>query len=373
MQSSRGRLIVVDDEPVILSVLTRLFSDHYETVGCASGREAKDAIAGGVDVLLTDKNLPDISGLDLVDAAKRQQPDAEVLILTGFATLDSATAAIRAGVYDYIVKPPRSILEVKRRVDAAFQKQRMSRANRELAESLAQRNRELEEVQSELVQSEKLAGIGTLAAGIAHEINSPLFGVLGLAEAIEDEEDLSFAREYAGDIVRYARQIQSIVSQLSQYSRMSNLEPVVQLSLREVVEDVITLLARTLSLDPNVVEVQVPPLQVRTRATELRQVLVNLIRNALDACEEAGTLAPGCVRVSASEDAGISIAVEDNGPGVPKATVGKLFEPFFTTKVPGKGTGLGLYVSHRIVQGLGGNLVLDTTYTSGARFVVTLP
>ena len=135
------------------------------------------------------------------------------------------------GVYDYIVKPPRDIFDVQRRVRQAFEKQSLARENRRLLHDLVHKNAELEatleelrETQAELIQAEKLAGIGTLAAGIAHEISSPLFGVMGLAEAIKEEDDLTLVRSYATDIVEYSRTIKDIVVELSGYSRTADNE-----------------------------------------------------------------------------------------------------------------------------------------------------
>ena len=116
----------------------------------------------------------------------------EAIIITGYASLDTALAAMQLDVYDYIVKPAKDVFMIQRRIRQAFEKQAMARENRRLLKHLKEKNEELNRmvdelrnVQAELIQSEKLAGIGTLAAGIAHEISSPLFGVMGLAEAIQ--------------------------------------------------------------------------------------------------------------------------------------------------------------------------------------------
>ena len=232
-------------------------------IRCPDGASALAAMAEGVDVLLTDKNLPDHNGLELAKRARELQPDAEVIVLTGYASLDTALAALELDVFDYIVKPPKDIFDIKRKVRRALDKQTITRENRRLMADLRERNGELEralaelrEVQAELIQSEKLAGIGTLAAGIAHEVSSPLFGVMGLAEAIGEEDDVELIRGYATEIVDYAKTIKDIVVQLSGYSRTAQSEYHTTVDLPSVVEDAIKLVVRSLSFDPATVDLR---------------------------------------------------------------------------------------------------------------------
>ena len=262
-----GRLVIVDDEPVILELLSTVFEDEpYEVVAVPDGAGARAAFAnGGVDVLLTDKNLPDIGGLELLQHAKRLQDDAEGIIITGYASLDTVLAAMQLDAFDYIVKPPKDIFDVKRKVKQAFNKIEMGRENRRLMGALTDRNSALEkalsdlrEVQAELIQSEKLAGIGTLAAGIAHEISSPLFGVMGLAEAITEEDDRELVQGYAKEIVDYSRTIKEIVVQLSGYSRSAEMEYHTTIDLPAVIEDAVKLVTRSLAIHPETERVQAP-------------------------------------------------------------------------------------------------------------------
>jgi C4-dicarboxylate-specific signal transduction histidine kinase len=336
--------------------------------------------AGGVDVLLTDKNLPDISGLDLMDRAREVTPDAECIIITGFASLDTALVALQRGAFDYIVKPPRSIFDVQRKVEQALQRQAMGRENRRLLAQLKERNAELEaaleavrRVQSELVQAEKLAGIGTLAAGIAHEISSPLFGVLGLAEAITSEESLATAKEHAAEIVEYAKAIREIVVQLSGYSRSADREYQGEVEVAKVLADAARLMERSRVMAPGRLVVESEPgLTVVGRGSELQQVVVNLVRNGLEAVEEHRP--DGLVRVTARGDGDVVvIEVSDDGPGIPADILKDIFDPFFTTKPPGKGTGLGLNIVWRLVTRYGGTVSVASEVGVGTTFTVRLP
>ena len=373
-----GRLVVVDDEPVILDVLSSVLEGQdWQVVTASTGRAAIEAMAEGVDVLLTDKNLPDIQGLELIAHARAVTPDVEIIILTGYASLDSAVAALKLGVFDFIVKPPRDIFEVAHRVRAAFERQAMRRENGRLVEDLESKNsallgtlEELRSAQAEVIQSEKLAGIGTLAAGVAHEVSSPLFGILGLAEAIEDEETLDGARAHARDIVRYSMAIKDIVVGLTRYARQAQTDPMESMELGPAVDRAIRLVGH--AQGPSAAALETPleeGVWVRARSSELQQVVVNLVRNASEAAGHGGW-----VRVRGYRDAAWAVlVVEDSGSGIAEEHLPQVFDPFFTTKAPGQGTGLGLHVVYRLVSSHRGSIVASNHEDGGARFEVRLP
>jgi C4-dicarboxylate-specific signal transduction histidine kinase len=387
--AERGRLIIVDDEPVILNLLRSVFDgESYDVLAFPDGRSALEAMeAGGVDVLLTDKNLPDIGGLELLRHAKRIQADAEGIIITGYASLDTVLAAMQLDAFDYIVKPPKDIFDVRRKVRQAFGKVKMGRENRRLMAELKERNdalqgalEELKEVQSELIQSEKLAGIGVLAAGIAHEVSSPLFGVMGLAEAIVEESDLELAHSYAGEIVEYASNIKEIVVQLSGYSRDAKREYQGVVELAQVVSDAVRLVSLSLALPLETVTVTcTSDHRVRARGSELQQVFVNLVKNAVEAVSEhhgEPTAEGWGGRVDVHIDAvgrHARARVVDNGSGIPAEQQGTIFDPFYTTKPPGRGTGLGLNIVYRILTKYRGTVQVASAPGAGTTFEVRLP
>jgi C4-dicarboxylate-specific signal transduction histidine kinase len=382
--STTGRLIIVDDEPVILDLLASVFAESpWEVVACSTGVDAVNAMdEGGVDVLLTDKNLPDLGGIELIEHARTVQPDAECLIITGYPSIDTAVAAMHLEVFDYIIKPPKDIFDVRRKVQQAFEKQAVIRENRDLTEDLKTKNTELgrtlqkmRELQAELIQSEKLAGIGTLAAGIAHEISSPLFGIMGLAEAIREEDDLSLVRGYAAEIVEYTRSIRDVVRDLSGYSRSADREYLTTVELAQVIEDAVRLVTRSLKFGEDRVELSLEEgLYMQARTSEVQQVFVNLVKNAVEAVLEGDSLATGKVWVAAgSGPSHIWASVQDEGPGIPEDRHAMIFDPFYTTKAPGRGTGLGLNIVYRIVTKYRGNVSVESAPGEGSTFHVRFP
>lgn len=380
-----GRLIIVDDEPVILNLLASIFEEEpWQVTACPDGTTALAAMRErGVDVLLTDKNLPDIGGLELLQRARELQPDCEVIVITGYASLDTVLAAMQLDAFDYIVKPPKDIFDVQRKVRQAFDKLRMGRENRRLMAELKEKNGKLQDaldelkaMQGELIQSEKLAGIGTLAAGIAHEISSPLFGVMGLAEAILEEEDRELVVGYAKEIVDYSRTIKDIVVQLSGYSRTSEREYLTTVDLGAVVADAARLVTRSLSIDPSVVTIEAPPgLYLHAKSNEVQQVFVNLIKNAVEATvERHGDVAHAKIVVRCwSVPDGVRAEVTDNGPGIPADRCSAIFDPFYTTKPPGRGTGLGLNIVYRILSRYRGTVGVRSVVGEGSAFEIWFP
>lgn len=381
MSQDKKHLILVDDEPVILQILSTVFADSpYRVSLCKNGAEAAEKIRSeGVDLLLTDKNLPDISGLELLALARTVNPLSETLIITGFGSLETAMQALEMDAFDYVLKPLNNVFEVKRKVQRASEKQDIRAENLRLLADLQSKNHALEEalaeahsLQTELIQSEKLAGIGTLAAGIAHEVSSPLFGIMGLAEAIVEEDALDLCHDYAREIVEYSQSIRDIVVELSSYSRASASEYLTTVELVKVVDDTLRLVERSANTEGVTLRSEVPSgVYVQARTNEVQQVFVNLVKNAVEAMEgQEGA----SVVVSAGSDArSVWAAVQDNGPGIPSEKLSLVFDPFYTTKAPGKGTGLGLNIVYRILTKYRGTVSVESEEGKGTRFVISFP
>ncbi|MDP2311399.1 MAG: response regulator [Pseudomonadota bacterium] len=383
-EARRKHLLVVDDEPVILQILKAVFEEEpYRLTLLSSGRDALRVIAEDhVDLLLTDKNLPDVGGMELLRAAKQKDALTEVVIITGYGSLETALTALEFDAFDYVLKPLNNVFDIRKKVRQAFQKQEIALENRRLIAELQKKNAELEEaleetrgLQAELIQSEKLAGIGTLAAGIAHEISSPLFGIMGLAEAIADEQDLALAQGYARDVVEYCRTIRDIVVELSSYSRVATSEYLTTVELSRVVLDALRLVERSAPVSDVRFETDLGAgLYLNARTNEIQQVFVNLVKNAAEAVLERHPTGGGVVRIASGYGDGWTWAtVSDNGPGIPEDKRRLIFDPFYTTKPPGKGTGLGLNIVYRIVTKYRGSIQVQSVLGEGTTFELRFP
>lgn len=239
--------------------------------------------------------------------------------------------------------------------------------------SISQR-RELQEAQAKHVQSARLAAVGELVSGVAHELNNPLTGIWGLSQLLTSKKGLDPAvKERVDTIGSEAERAVRIVKNLLSFARGGSGERTYA-SINEPIEAVFDL--RKYSLMVNNIELQtdLEPGLPMTMADpyKIQQVTLNLMVNAEQAMEEAGV--GDWIRVS-TETRGdaLRLVVCDNGPGVAEQDIAKLFDPFFTTKEPGKGTGLGLSVCYGIVRDHGGTLSVQNESPRGARFTVELP
>ncbi len=238
----------------------------------------------------------------------------------------------------------------------------------ELGQLAAQFNRMTEALrahQAQLVQHEKLAGIGRLAAGVAHEINNPLGVILGYVRLLQRKAEGALAEDLKV-VEEEAVRCQQIVEGLLDLSRPGR-GPVERVPLREVCEEVVARLRESSRL--GVVRVRIEgDASAWAWPPRLRQVLLNLVKNAAEAAGAGGTVA---LHLEAASDGGASVAVSDSGPGVKPEDRPRLFEPFFSTKP--SGTGLGLAVSQAIAEAHGGRIEADTGPLGGARFTLRLP
>ncbi len=235
---------------------------------------------------------------------------------------------------------------------------------------------ELQQTQSQLVHTAKLASLGELAAGVAHELNQPL-QIMGLAvdevrDALEDG-DLEGAHEYLETIESQVSRGAGVVGRLLSFSRRHYGTPSQIMGLDAIVNEAIAMLGRQLSTDGIELEAELKSTatHVACKPDELLQVLTNLIINARDAVLDRDERRI-VVRTTDMEGA-VCVEVQDSGVGIPADDLPRVFDPFFTTKPVGQGTGLGLSVSHGIIRRSGGTIDASSEPGQGTRMRVTLP
>jgi len=255
----------------------------------------------------------------------------------------------------------------------------LARKNRELAEALDKLTR----TQQQLVRSEKLASIGQLDAGIAHEINNPVnaivntvgpleeaIGEIDSADAIARSEAAKDVREMVKVVQRGAQRTKAIVSALHNYSRTDD-ESVVDFDVDRSIDDSLELLRHLLKQNVTVVKQFGAPGRVRGHAGQINQVFMNLLTNAAQAL--AGRDNATITVETSGDDENVVVKIRDNGSGIPPEVLPRIFDPFFTTKDVGEGTGLGLSIVHELVERHGGTIAVDTKLGEGTSFTVTLP
>jgi hypothetical protein len=238
------------------------------------------------------------------------------------------------------------------------------------------------EYQAKYLQAEKMATVGFLAAGVAHEINNPLTAIYGFAEGLKrrmprlekcvDKELLDDFNEYIGIILKVCGRCQEIVQGLLSFSRQAPTD-FASVDLNSLVADTLKLLQIHLKHQSQEIfqlelDDSLPP--IRGDAPQLKQLILNLFHNALDAVREGGTIT---LRTYTEHGGWVVLAVEDTGCGVASEHLDKLFEPFFTTKPAGKGIGIGLSTCYNITREHGGEISVQSTQGQGSTFFVRLP
>jgi len=243
---------------------------------------------------------------------------------------------------------------------------------RTLEEKVRQRTEELVAMQARVAQSERLASIGMLAAGVAHEINNPLGGILALTGlSVEDMREDDPNRENLEEVIRQTERCRDIVKGLLAFSRQSK-SNIQLLDLNKVIEDTLFLVTKqALFFNINLVQNLAPDLpRVLADGSQCQQVFMNILMNAVQAMNERGTIAIA-TRCGASNS--VEVAISDTGQGIPADQIDKIFDPFFTTKASGKGTGLGLSIAYGIVTTHRGTISVRSEVGKGSTFTVRLP
>jgi signal transduction histidine kinase len=411
--SAKPSVLIVDDHPNNIKVLGAALADNYEISFATSGAEGLElACRCPPDLILLDVMMP---GMDGFETCRRLRADLRlrdipVIFISALEDVADKVRAFQAGGNDYVTKPFQ-LEEVKARVSThvALYRARRELRDREgnLRQSLAElgtAHAKLKEMSSQLLQSEKMASIGQLAAGVAHEINNPIgfinsnLGTLkkyinnllqlleayGTLEAVAPAElrqqieeakrkvDLEFLREdivgLIAESVEGAGRVQRIVKALRDFSHPGESE------WQEA--DVHAGLESTLGVAWNEIKYKAEVIRdygelpsVECLPSQLNQVFLNLLVNAAQAIGERGQI----TLRTRHEDDWVSIAISDTGSGIAPAIRKRVFDPFFTTKPVGKGTGLGLSLAYGIITKHGGRIDVESELGKGSTFTVRLP
>ncbi len=436
MQTPVTRVLLVEDNPGDAELLALMLaqapggppfvSDHVDRLAAGLARLRR----GDIDVVLLDLSLPDSQGLATFHRMKAEAPAVPIVVMSGLNDETLAVQAVHEGAQDYLVKgevdgrllarPLRYAIERKQTEIALEQTAaELSRSNarlhalatseREARLELQRAHEELKRTQAQLIQSARLASLGQLVAGVAHEINNPLAlvsnnlailqrdtqalaGLLRLYQEasamltahqpelqrrIEEQAaviDLSYTLENLQEVLARsangARRIHQIVQDLRHFARWDSAGEPVPIDLNAGVTATCRILQGRAERQQVDLVVELAPLpQVLGHPLTINQVVLNLTTNALDACPAGGRVT---VRTAATSD-GVELHVTDTGPGITPAIRDRIFDPFFTTKPPGQGSGLGLTISHGIVRDHGGRIDVESAPGNGAHFIVYLP
>ncbi len=359
------KVLIADDEPDMLRYLRTHLRPHFHVLEAVDGHQAIEKAAQFLpNIILCDMMMPEKDGLQVCRElrARTTTRNIPIVLLTARADEETKLAALSAGANDFLSKPF-SMTELHVRLSnlaAAYQMQcQLARQNQILEATLE----ELKETEIQLVQSEKLAALGRMSAGIIHEINNPLnYARTGLHLLKKKDQYLpeNQKAEYVEiwqDITDGINRVVNIVSDLRGFTH-PNSEQFEEVPVEGVVSSALRLLSHELR-DNVKVEKQIPPhLTVWANRNKMVMILVNLFQNALQAMKKKSYTeeSPTIWLAARSESTRSLISVRDNGMGIAPEHLTKVFEPFFTTKEVGEGMGLGLSICYRLMEEHGGKI-----------------
>jgi signal transduction histidine kinase len=387
-------VLACDDSATMRAVLRSLLEPAHEVLLTETAEEALRRGPGfRPDVILSDVILPGLSGRDLCRVARTVPGLAGVpfVLVTSLADADARADGLEAGADDYLTKPIRE-RELLARVASLVRLRRTVAALEERTRELERTNAALRDAQAALVRAEKLATVGTLAAGLAHEINNPLAviksGGGALARCLRELEAHAVARtgrcaeacevaqhladalgeavEVAGEMAAGSRRLERITADLRLFATPSTaVEELVD--PRDAIDAAWTVARSRFAALPRLELDVAAGAPIRASAPLVSQALLAVLENAVEAAGPGGV-----VRVGVSQFAGgIEVSVQDSGPGIAPDLLDRVFDPFFSTRPTGRG--LGLAVAYGIVRGLGGEISAESPSGEGARIRVRLP
>ena len=401
------KILIVDDKIHNLKVLTSILTEHnYIVQPAINGSLALNAVnKTKPDLILLDINMPGIDGFEVCKRLKEDESakDIPIVFVSANISIEDKVKGFQVGAVDYITKPYQ-VEEVLARVQTHLSVRGMqielNKRNLKLEKTLA----ELKNTQDKLIQSEKMASLGQLTAGIAHEINNPLNFIQGntvaLSKDVEDlrgllakykeaqfqggitsDQILAFEKKIDLETLNNdlkmeiegiregTRRTSEIVSGLREFSQEASLkkEPT---DIHHGIDVTLNLLASRLTKDIEIMKNYDESIgEIDCHIGQLNQVFLNLFLNALDAIGEKGK-----IEVSTKKEKKcVRISIKDDGVGISRENQKKVFDPFFTTKEVGKGTGLGLSISHGIIENHGGKIEVKSEDGRGTEFIIQIP
>ena len=386
-------VLLVDDEMYALQgyEMQLLGEGITNFISCQSGKEALDIVSSQeVSIILLDLRMPGMSGEEVLFVITEKYPQIPVVIITAVNEVKTAVRCMKSGAYDYIVKPV--IMEelaarVKTHVD-------FYRTRKKMEAFALQMEKLAEERAKQLMHADRLATIGTLFAGLAHEIKNPATFITGniqtlerfwpiikevLTGSLDRHEDKKAQIQFISSEFPKALdgakdgvvRIRKVIDSLKAFSHKGSQEKtpfVVQKSIATALLLCRKMLESRVTVEEELLEEDV---YVLGDAQQIEQVLVNLFVNASDAME--GQKDARIIIQMEKDDTHVRIFIKDNGPGIPEEQFGEIWEPFFTTKPAGKGTGLGLSLCRTMIEGHQGTLEADRPPEGGLCFMITLP
>ncbi len=396
------KILVIDDEVYIRDSIISFLEDHgFDVVSAENGRMGLEQFEKQTpDLILCDLRMPEMDGLEVLESIASKNSKTPVIIVSGAGNISDTVEALRLGAWDYIIKPIQDMNVLHHAVNKAFERADFIREKNQYQEELVLANKELnfsletlQNAQDQLVQSEKMAALGELVAGVAHEINTPV-GVGVTAASFLDVKTNDIKKLFdSGDLKKsdLEKYIQ-VVGEVS-HSILINMERAAELissfkqvavdqssqtrrvfNLKEYIGEILLSLGPKFNKTDHSVEVICDTgIELNSYPGAVSQIVNNLIMNSLIHGFESISSGKICLDIQKDED-GIVFVYTDDGKGMTADQLSKTFDPFYTTRRGKDGTGLGMSIIFNLVtQTLNGSIVCDSSEGNGVCVTMRIP
>ncbi|MFC1514416.1 ATP-binding protein [Candidatus Omnitrophota bacterium] len=377
------KILIIEDERdhafLTKTILQQASKDYLPEFVCDPREGLARAEKEKPDVIICDYRMPELSGLDVLRALRKKGIDTPFIVATASGNEKIAVEFMKEGASDYILKDIAYVETLYAVIEKSLSRYRMQKEKERLEEEVKKAYGQLKQTQKELIQSEKLAALGTFSSGVAHEVKNPLAIILGGVEFLEmslenADEDAKMAITKIKDAALRADTIIQGLLKFAQPSETSfeRVEP------QTLINDTLELMKYRCPLQNiRIATTYAKSLFVMADKNQFQQVLFNVLMNAVEAMPEGGTININTQTAVldpklAVEDA-CAIVIRDSGTGISAESLTRLFEPFFTTKRDKKGTGLGLSIAKTIVNNHSGDFIIDSKPDNGTSVTIILP